>query len=181
MKTRVPRKQDALLIIDMINSFAFKDGLRLCAASSAIVDTLLRLRAEFHRRSLPVIYVNDNFGHWDSDFNALVERTSASGSRGRDITRALRPTARDYFVLKPRHSAFYETPLSSLLEALKVKRLVLTGIASDSCVLYSATEAHTRGFDVWVPCNAVASLSAERDERSIAHVRDSLASQTAPV
>lgn len=181
MRRRLPRKHDALLVIDMINRFAFADGLPLRDASSALVGTLLRLRADFHRRGLPVIYVNDNFGRWNSNFHALVQWASASGSRGRKIAQALQPTAKDYFVLKPRHSAFYETPLPSLLEALKVKRLVLTGIAADSCVLCSATEAHTRGIDIWVPCNAVASLSAERNERTLAYVRDSLVSPTAPI
>jgi nicotinamidase-related amidase len=164
MRRKRPRRGDALLIIDMISRFAFDDGERMRDAAATLVPTLRTLRAQCHR-----------------DLQALVRWAAARGSRGRAIATALKPAAQDYFVLKPRHSVFYQTPLPSLMDMLDVRRLILTGIAADSCVLSSATEAHTRGVALWVPANAVAALTSERTERTLAYVRESLRSETAPV
>ncbi|HET6433095.1 isochorismatase family cysteine hydrolase [Dyella sp.] len=181
MRRKRPRRGDALLIIDMISRFAFDDGERMRDAAATLVPTLRTLRAQCHRAGVPVLYVNDNFGRWNTDLQALVRWAAARGSRGRAIATALKPAAQDYFVLKPRHSVFYQTPLPSLMDMLDVRRLILTGIAADSCVLSSATEAHTRGVALWVPANAVAALTSERTERTLAYVRESLRSETAPV
>ena len=174
------RPGDVLLIIDMINTFAFDHGDALSQQADAIVGTVRGLRAACHREKRPVVYVNDNFGQWRQGFDDLLRRAGRPGSRGRHIAEALRPTRQDLFVLKPRHSVFYQTPLPSLLEALEARRLILTGIAADSCVLCSATEAHVRGFDLWVPAGAVASLTADRTERALAYVKESLGGDIAP-
>jgi nicotinamidase-related amidase len=179
MSTAKPSKGDALLIIDMINTFAFEDGAALSRSALSIADALHGLRTRFHRQRLPVIYVNDNFGRWRLGFEELLRLALRPRSRGAAVARKLHPTRSDLFVLKPRHSVFYETPLPSLLETLRARRLVLTGIAGDSCVLSSAMETHTRGFDLWVPSNTVASLTEERTARTLAYVRESLGGETA--
>lgn len=179
MSTAKPSKGDALLIIDMINTFAFEDGVALSRAALSIADAVRGLRTRFHREQLPVIYVNDNFGRWRLGFDEVLQMALGPKSRGVAVARKLRPTRKDLFVLKPRHSVFYETPLPSLLRVLQTRRLVLAGIAGDSCVLSSAMETHTRGFDLWVPSNTVASLAHERTARTLAFVRESLGGTTA--
>ena len=173
------RRGDVLLIIDMINTFAFEDGAALAEHANAIGEAVHALRTQCHRQKLPVVYVNDNFGQWRQGFEELLRKVDRPGCRGQRLAARLRPTQQDLFVLKPRHSVFYQTPLPTLLDAPEAKRLILTGIAADSCVLSSATEAHVRGYALWVPGNAVASLTPQRTSRALAYIRESLGGETA--
>lgn len=129
---------------------------------------------------IPVIYCNDNFGRWRSDFQTLVEHCLQEKCLGEPLARALRPGAKDYFVLKPRHSAFYCTTLEPLLMSLKVERLVVTWVAADICVLFTAHDAHVRGYEVLVPEDCVASNSAAKTNATLGHLRESLQIRTEP-
>ncbi len=114
-----------------------------------------------HKSQVPVIYANNNFGHWRSDFRQAVEHCLHGGGRGAKLAETLLPDAEDYFILKPKNSAFYATPLAELLQFLDVKTLVLTGIATDSCVLFTANDAHLRNYSVVVPADCVAAINRE--------------------
>jgi nicotinamidase-related amidase len=164
----------ALLIIDMISDFSFEDGEQLAAQTAPVAGNMALLKARFHADGRPVIFVNDNYGRWDASFADLVARAQRDGSRGRAMVQALQPGSGDLFVLKPRHSGFYQTPLPALLESMDIGKLVIIGIAGDSCVLNTAMDAHMRKFDLWVPGDAVASITPERNERALAHLRESL-------
>jgi nicotinamidase-related amidase len=94
---------------------------------------------------MPIIYVNDNFGRWQSDFKKLVDHCLKS-RRSRSMVAKLKPKARDYFILKPKHSAFYSTALTVLLDYLGTRHLILTGIAGNLCVLYTANDAYMRDY-----------------------------------
>lgn len=171
------RNGTALLIIDMINTFDFVDGEILAAQAAPITERIVRLRDAFAAASKPVVFVNDNFGQWRSDFHALLERCSAAGARGSAIATRLRPGEEDYFILKPKHSAFFASPLDMLLQSLDVGDLVLAGIAGDGCVLATANDAHMRDYGVIVAADATASMSPERNRRALALLTDTQTAQ----
>ena len=100
---------------------------------------------------VPTIYINDNFGQWRSDFRKTVAHCTARSSPGRRVSLRLRPTARDYFVLKPKHSGFFDTTLDTLLETLRIRRVILTGIAGNICVLFTANDAYMRDYKIFAP------------------------------
>jgi nicotinamidase-related amidase len=154
----------ALLIIDMINIWDFPDAEKLLPRAAAIAPRIAALKARCRNAGVPVIYANDNRGRWRSDFPALVGLSLGQGGAGAAITSALQPDPDDYFVLKPKHSAFFGTPLELLLQHLDARRLILTGVASDQCVLATAMEAVMRDLAVVVPRDCVASQSAARNE-----------------
>jgi nicotinamidase-related amidase len=104
----------------------------------------------------------------------VVEASLASGGDGARITAMLAPDDEDYFVLKPKHSAFFGTPLELLLQHLRAHRLVLTGVASDQCVIATAMDARMRDLQVVVPGDCVASQSAARNRRALEHFRAAL-------
>lgn len=164
--------RDALLIIDMINTFRFEDGLRVRDAALLVAGTIARLKQRALARQVPVIYVNDNFTQWTSDFRELVAICGQPDACGHAIVEQLRPGPTDYSILKPRHSAFYQTPLPLLLEQLDVSRLVMTGIATESCILSSAADAHVRGYRTVVPRDGVASRIGRDKQRALAVMRD---------
>jgi nicotinamidase-related amidase len=116
----------ALLIIDMINEFSFPDAATMFPAIISLAERIAALKRRVKAAGFPLIYVNDNFGKWQSDFRKLVIRCLEEPCRGQEVTKLLRPEEDDYFVLKPRHSGFYATPLELLLTCLKAKRLILT-------------------------------------------------------
>jgi nicotinamidase-related amidase len=158
-----PASRTALLLVDVINLFDFPAGASLARRSLRPARNIARLRDRAHRAGVPVIYVNDNWGRWRSDFKAIVADCSQPDRPGSAIARLLSPTPRDFFVLKPHLSGFHETPLDTLLQGGGVQTLVITGFAADNCVLFTAAEAHMRDYRVVVPADCCASeLDTER-------------------
>jgi len=155
------RAAKALLLVDVFNPLDFDGARKLAPDAVRAAKAAATLAARCRQSRWPVVYANDNYGHWRSDFSDVMRLCLASGSASATIAALMRPAATDYSILKPRHSAFYGTPLEFLLDDLGVRTLVVAGIAADSCVLYTALDAHLRDFRVWVPRDCVA---AETDE-----------------
>lgn len=156
------RGATALLIVDMISCWDFPDAGKLLPAAAAVAPRIAALARRCKARGVPVIYANDNRGRWRSDFAALAELSLACGGPGASITAGLLPAHDDYFVLKPQQSAFVGTPLEQLLGVLQVRRLVITGVASDQCVLATGLDARMRGLDVVVPRDCSGTQTARR-------------------
>ncbi|MES9524489.1 cysteine hydrolase family protein [Streptomyces capoamus] len=146
----------ALLVIDMINTYDHKDADLLLPSAEAVVPVVADLLERAREQSVPVIYVNDNFGEWRSHHGELLDQ-ALSGPHAR-LVEPLKPDRDSLFVVKARHSVFFETPLEYLLRQQDIDRLVLTGQVTEQCVLYSALDAHIRHFEVTVPEDAVAHM-----------------------
>ncbi|MDM0108816.1 isochorismatase family cysteine hydrolase [Variovorax sp. J22R24] len=153
----------ALLIVDMISCWDFPDADKLLAGARRVAPVIAQLKARCKRAGVPAIYANDNRGRWRSDFPALVGASLAGGGPAAAITGVVEPSREDYFVLKPSQSAFYGTPLELLLRHLEVKRIVVTGVASDQCVLSTVLDARMRSLAVVVPRDGVATQSTPRN------------------
>ncbi len=168
----------ALLIIDMINDMAFDESDNLLAEIDAAVEVIAGLRQDAEAAQVPVIFVNDNFGHWQSEASRIFQHVDAT--RGREAARRLRPRQHDYFVIKPQVSGFYATNLPVLLPRLGVSRLVLTGVAADICVLFTAADAHMREYALWAPKDAVASDRPEHRDWALGIMKKSMDAETRP-
>jgi nicotinamidase-related amidase len=159
-----PDKSDtALLLIDVVNDLEFDGGEKLLRHAVPMAASLARLKRRAKAAGVPAIYANDNFGKWRSDFTKLVRYCLESDVRGKPIVAQLAPEEDDYFILKPKHSAFFQTNMDILLSYLGVCRVVLTGMAGDICVLFSANDAYMRDLDLLVPSDCVASEDAARN------------------
>jgi nicotinamidase-related amidase len=158
----------ALLIIDMINAFDFRDANRMLPRALEAAKAIRRLKERARQAGVPTVYVNDNFGRWRSDFHQLLEHVL--DSPGREIATLLKPQREDYFVLKPKHSGFQFTTLDVLLEHLGASTLVLTGVAGNFCVLFTAHDAYMRDYRIVVPRDCVASLTEENDRYALEHM-----------
>ncbi len=173
--SRIPA---ALLVIDMINRFDFDGGKALAGAAEPASKRIAWLRGRFHAAGWPVVMVNDNFMDWKADFREICAVCSQDGMQGAEIARRLAPVPGDYFVLKPKHSAFHASPLDALLASLDVERLVITGVATDACVLATALDAHMRDYALAVPRDCVASITPARRDRALAVLRDNCRADT---
>jgi nicotinamidase-related amidase len=153
------RSRAVLLVLDMFSTFRFPDAPSVLRVARRIAPRIAALKERCKRADVACIYVNDNAGRWRSNSEKLIDDCGAPDAPGADIVRLLRPVASDYFVLKPRHSAFYATPLEVLLQHLGTERLILTGVSSHQCVLFTANDAHLRGLEIIVPSDCVAGPS----------------------
>jgi len=168
----------ALLVIDMISTWDFDGAEKIVAAATAIAARIGALKRRCVRAGVPVIYVNDNRGRWRSEFRELVSISIEESRTGAAIARHLKPGDDDYSVLKPKHSAFYATPLDLLLRHLRVKRLLITGVASDQCIVMSAAEAKMRDYDVVVPRDCIADQTPARTARALRHLAEAQGIET---
>lgn len=178
MSRQSDHTQTCLLIIDMINEFTFDDAEKLFPAIEQTAHNIAALKRHMKAANLPVLYVNDNFGKWRSDFRTLVDRCLEGDCRGKRIAGVLRPAEDDYFVLKPKHSGFYATPLELLLRHLNVERIILTGVAGDNCVLFTAADAYMRNFEVAVPADCTISINPDANRSALEHMRETLKADT---
>ncbi|MEU9098603.1 isochorismatase family cysteine hydrolase [Streptomyces sp. NPDC048361] len=149
-------EKTAVIVIDMINTYDHKDAELLLPAVHTALPAMVDLLDRARRNDVPVIYANDNFGQWRSHHGELVE-TALAGPHA-DLVRPLSPDKDSLFVVKARHSIFYETPLSYLLREQGITHVVLCGQVTEQCVLYSALDAHIRHIQVTVPRDAVAHM-----------------------
>jgi nicotinamidase-related amidase len=153
------RAGDALLVIDAINDLRFPAARKLLPWAMKLVGRLSAFLSKARRGGMPVIYANDNFGHWRSNFAEVYSHCTRPGALGRTMSRRLKPMRSDYFILKPKHSAFFATSLVPLLEHLGVKRLILSGIATNLCVLFTAHDAYMHGYSIVVLSDCCAAES----------------------
>ena len=168
----MPRRSNtALLIIDMVNALDFPEGKRLLAHALPAARRVARLRTRLKAKGVPVVYVNDNFTHWQEDFRQLVAICSQPGVTGAPLVQALPPEQDDYSLLKPQHSAFYNSALEVLLSQLDVHRVILTGIATDHCILASAIGARMRRLDAVVASDGTAAITPQRHRNALAVMR----------
>jgi nicotinamidase-related amidase len=176
--TATPPTATALLIVDMMNMLDFPEGALLARRAAPVARRIARLKQRFVERGAPVVYANDNFGAWHMDFRTLVE-VCAQGT-GREWVDALRPDGTDYYILKPKHSAFFATPMRVLLGQLHVGRLVLCGVATDVCIAATAIDAHMHGFEVIVPADCVQAETAARNAAALRWLETSFQVNTGP-
>lgn len=170
-----------LLLVDWINPFDDPDAAALDAPARAAARRVAILRKRLARDGVQTVYANDNYGVWRSDFRRLLSDCRAGAGASRAIARLLGPQRNDIAVVKPRHSAFYETPLQVLLQQLKTRELIITGISTELCVLLTAMDAFIRGYRLRVPEDCVASARPERHAAALAYLREVLRADVAPI
>ncbi|HYY41458.1 MAG TPA: isochorismatase family cysteine hydrolase [Pyrinomonadaceae bacterium] len=170
----------ALVLIDVINDLEFNSGPELLKQALPMAERLAAFKRRAKAAGVPIIYVNDNFGRWQSDFKKLLDHCLAEGVCGKPLAELLAPDEDDYFVLKPKHSGFFSTTLDILLEYLSVKTLILTGLTGDICVLFTANDAYMRDFHLVIPADCVASTNPEENQHALAHMERVLKADTRP-
>lgn len=157
----------ALLIVDMINALDFPQNEELVRDSPRLGRAVARLKKRCGAAKIPTIYVNDNQGKWRSDFGAAIRYCDREGVPGREMVRQVLPGGDDYLVLKPKHSAFYATPLDTLLQYIGVEFLILAGISTNSCVMLTASDAYVRDYRLYIPSDCVAGRDAAQHNKSL--------------
>lgn len=158
-KTTLRPGKDALLLVDVVNDLDFSGADKVLPWAERLVRPLRSVCARARRSGTPVIYANDHFGLWQGSREDIVRHCTRKGARGADVARKLKPQRSDYFVIKPRHSAFFASPLHPLLEHLRVDRLILCGMVTNMCVVATAHDAKMHGYGIVVLSDCCAAES----------------------
>ncbi|MGE0546243.1 MAG: cysteine hydrolase family protein [Kofleriaceae bacterium] len=172
------RSRAALLLVDVINAMDFPEGRQLANHARAAAKVIDRLRQRAKAAAVPVVYTNDNFGRWRSDFRATLRNAQQPEMPGCAIAKLLAPDDDDYFVLKPKHSAFYGSSLDLLLAYLGTERIVITGFAADICVQFTAQDAFLRDLEIIVPSDATASETPRKKTAALTFMREHFRART---
>lgn len=176
----LPASPTVLLLVDFFNPLDFPGAETLAEPARRAALASSRLRRRLDREGCATIFANDNYGVWHSDFAQVRRHCAARGEVQAQIGRVLAPRARDFTVLKPRHSAFFATPLALLLDELRCRRLVVAGLAADNCVLFTAMDAYLRGHKLWIPSDCVAAETPDACEQALRHMARVLKADITP-
>jgi nicotinamidase-related amidase len=171
---RIRSSGTALVILDLLTDFDFPNGKQILRAAAHIVPYVAALRERAHRARVPVVYVNDDPLHWKSDRQRLLSRCLREGSLGRHLVEVLMPRPSEPVIFKPKHSGFYSTSLDAYLEHRRIRRVILTGLTSHQCVLFTAMDAYVRGYDLIVPRDCIGAPKQRLTTQALHILRDSL-------
>ena len=161
------RSETVLVILDLVSDFSFEHGAQVARAALPVARRIARLKARAKNAGVPTVYVNDALGRWRSDFPAIVRHCREAGGRGRAVVEAIAPEPDDYCILKPKHSGFFATPFDTLLELLGAKRLILTGVSSHQCVLFTANDAYVRNLELAIPRDCISARSRKETQLAL--------------
>jgi nicotinamidase-related amidase len=155
----------ALVVVDMLNAYDHDDAELLAGSVEEAIEQIAGLVERARGSDVPVVYVQDNYGDWNASAETLGQRALA-GNRP-DLIEPILPPDDAAFLIKARHSAFYQTPLEYLLDRLGVGRIVLAGQVTEQCVLYSSLDAYVRHFQVAIPRDGVAHIHRNLGEAAL--------------
>lgn len=167
-----------LILVDVINDLDFPNNRYLLRHVPQLAKNISALKVRCREHRIPVIYVNDNHDKWRSEREAVIAHACRNGSAGRALVQALLPQPDDYFVLKPKHSAFYSTPLDLILSKLGTSTIILAGLTTSTCILLTAGEVYVRDFTLFVPSDCVAALNRPDHVKALALMRASFQAGT---
>jgi nicotinamidase-related amidase len=148
--------RSAVIVVDMLNPYEHEDAEQLLESVEDVIEPIAALVARASEQGVEVIYVNDNYGDWNSSQEELAE--AALQGRRPDLVKPILPPEGADFVIKARHTIFYMTPLEYLLSQREIGHLVLAGQVTEQCILYSALDAYVRHLEVSIPTDGVAHI-----------------------
>jgi nicotinamidase-related amidase len=172
------RSNAVLILVDVINDLDFPNNKELVRNCWQLAKAIGRLKVRCKRAGIPAIYVNDNYGKWRSDFSAVLRHALRKDSPGREMVRLLAPEPDDYIILKPKHSAFYATPLEIMLTYIGGRNTIVTGLTTNACILLTVADLYVREHTLFVPEDCVRALNSTDHQKALQLMKDSYGANT---
>ncbi len=171
-------QRSALVVVDMQNPYDHEDAEPLTRSVEQVIEPLTALIARARKEDVEIVYVNDNYGDWNSSQEQLAD-AAMQGARP-DLVEPVLPPDEASFVIKARHSIFYGTPLEYLLSEKGVDHVVLAGQVTEQCILYSALDAYVRRLKVSVPRDGVAHIHEHLAHAALEMMEGNMSAELAP-
>ena len=170
--------RSAVVVVDMLNPYDHEDAEPLTRSVERIIEPLAALVGRARDEKVEVVYVNDNYGDWNSSQEQLAD-AAMQGARP-DLVEPVLPPDEASFVIKARHSIFYGTPLEYLLSEKGVDHVVLAGQVAEQCILYSALDSYVRRLKVSVPRDGVAHIQEHLAQAALEMMEGNMSAELAP-
>jgi nicotinamidase-related amidase len=170
--------KSAVIVVDMLNAYEHDDADLLVESVDRVIEPIAGLISRAAEQGVEIIYVNDNYGDWNSSQEELAE--AALKGRRPDLVEPVLPPDDADFVLKARHTIFYMTPLEYLLSQREIGHLVLVGQVTEQCILYSALDAYVRHLDVTIPTDGVAHIHEDLAEAALKMMERNMRAELVP-
>lgn len=167
-----------LLLVDVLNDLDFPKNGYLLSQAPQLAESIRDLKQRCGSAGIPCVYANDNHGKWRSDAHEVLRHASREDAPGRSFVQALAPGPNDYIVLKPKHSAFHETPLHLILQHMGAETLIIAGVTANACVLLTVGDAYVHGYRIFVPQDCVVALTPESNDESLHLMEESFGADT---
>ncbi|MFC1998347.1 cysteine hydrolase family protein [Chloroflexota bacterium] len=161
---------NVVLISDMVKGFCQKGDALYCGrAARDIIPNIQRLLQREMAAGSTILYVNDQHAPDDEEFKSLPQHCVV-GSDEIEIIPELSQYPGET-IPKTRYSAFYNTSLSQKLKQLKPDKLIICGVCTDICIMFTAADAMYRGYDIEIPVDCVASYDASAHQFALKHMQ----------
>jgi nicotinamidase/pyrazinamidase len=164
----------ALVVIDMLCDFLEPDGRLYIGPTSKDVIEAVRQEVEKARASgWPVVYICDSHSEDDSEFEMFPSHC-VTGTPGADVVDELKPRPGDKIIPKRRYSGFFQTDLDLTLRELGVDEIVLVGVCTNICCLYTAADARNLNYKVTAVRDAMSSFDEAAHEYALKEMEKTL-------
>lgn len=160
----------ALIIADMLNDFVYEGAPLEVPSARVIINNIRREIQKARKKQIPIIYCCDAHKKEDPEFE-LWPSHAVKGTEGSRVIEQLKPQKEDYVIEKASYSCFYKTSLDKLLKQLNRTHLIITGVVTNICILYTAAEAYMRGYKVIIPQNCVAALTQKEHQFALQQMK----------
>jgi nicotinamidase-related amidase len=165
----------ALIVVDMLNRYEHEDAEPLIASVREALPAMRGLLERAREAGTPIVYVNDNYGDWSAGRRELSKR--ALDGAVPPLVEPIVPEEEVAFLVKARHSVFFETQLDYMLRHQDVGRIVLVGQVTEQCILYSALDAYVRHYSIVIPRDAVAHIHEDLAEAALRMMEINMAAE----
>ncbi|MFW9912893.1 MAG: cysteine hydrolase family protein [Candidatus Thorarchaeota archaeon] len=164
-------ENSALIIIDMLNDFVEKDGALVVPVAKDLVPTQAQILNQARQKALTVVYLADNHMPDDEEFKVWPKH-SIAGTRGAQVVDELAPGKGEKVIPKRRYSGFFGTDLDLTLREAGITNVILMGVLTDICVMYTSADASARGYNVYVVADGTGSTVRENHQFALQHMKD---------
>ena len=165
-------EKTALVIIDMVkDTFDESKALPIAPHGRKTIGPINRLSRKFRERNWPVVFSTDAFHETDFIFSGRMAPHSLAGTPGAEIIDELDRRETDFWLPKPRFSAFFRTGLEEWLRERGVGLCAVAGISTQFCVLTTVMDAICHDFKAVLLEDCTAAFTAEIHEKTLALYR----------
>ncbi|MFX1579840.1 MAG: cysteine hydrolase family protein [Promethearchaeota archaeon] len=168
---KINPKKTSLVVIDMLNDFVEEKGTLVVPKAKSLLPNQTRLLEAARKAGVMVMYLTDNHEPDDDEFEKWPPH-AVVGTWGSKVVDALKPEKDDKVIPKRRYSGFFGTDLDLRLRERGIEKVVLTGVLTDICIMYTSADASARGYDVVIVEDATASTSEENHNFALQHMRE---------
>ncbi len=167
----IDSEKTCLIVVDMLNDFVREGGALVVPDAKELIAPQQMLLERAREEGIKIVYLADHHLPDDDEFSKWPPH-AIRGTEGAEVIDELRPEEEDRLIPKRRYSGFFGTELDLILRENDIENVILVGVLTDICVMYTSADASARGYNVTVVEDATASVTKERHQFALNHMKE---------